>query len=49
MTELSLATTAMLLVIDVQKAVGDPRWAAAGPRNKADAEANIMLPLDHWR
>lgn len=38
-----------LLVIDVQAAIDDPRWAREGPRNNPQAEANIALLLEHWR
>jgi|SRR5215217_796595 len=41
--------TAVLLIIDVQRAIDDPRWAAAGPRNNPGAEANIAALLAHWR
>lgn len=40
---------AALLIIDLQKAIDDPRWAAEGPRNNPDAEANIARLLDAWR
>jgi len=40
---------AALLVIDVQKAIDEPYWAAEGPRNNPDAEANIARLLKHWR
>src|ERR1041385_3161959 len=49
MPGLSLPATAALLVIDVQKAIDHPKWAAAGPRNNPDAEANIMRLIDYWR
>jgi nicotinamidase-related amidase len=38
-----------LLVIDLQKAIDDPRWAKDGPRNNPEAEANIARLLAHWR
>ncbi len=40
---------AALLIIDLQKAIDDPRWAAEGPRNNPDAEANIARLLEAWR
>lgn len=41
--------TATLLVIDFQRAIDDPRWAADGPRNNPDAERNIAALLAAWR
>ena len=41
--------TAALLLIDLQKAIDDPRWASEGPRNNPDAEANVARLLRHWR
>lgn len=38
-----------LLLIDLQQAIDDPRWAAAGPRNNPDAEARAAALLAHWR
>lgn len=38
-----------LLVIDLQKAIDDPRWARDGPRNNPEAEANIARLLASWR
>jgi nicotinamidase-related amidase len=38
-----------LIVIDVQNAIDDPRWAAEGPRNNPDAEAHIARLLAAWR
>lgn len=42
-------TRAVLLVIDVQKAIDAPYHAADGPRNNPDAERNIARLLDAWR
>jgi nicotinamidase-related amidase len=42
------ATTA-LLIIDLQKAIDDPRWASEGPRNNPQAENNVARLLRHWR
>jgi nicotinamidase-related amidase len=36
-----------LLVIDVQKAIDDPRWGS--DRNNPQAEATIARLLEHWR
>jgi nicotinamidase-related amidase len=38
-----------LLIIDVQCAIDDPRWAADGPRNNPRAEAAIARLLAAWR
>jgi nicotinamidase-related amidase len=38
-----------LLIIDLQKAIDDPRWAAEGPRNNPDAETNVARLLGDWR
>ena len=45
----ALPATAALMVIDVQKAIDDPRWAVHGPRNNPQAEANIAALLGAWR
>jgi hypothetical protein len=36
MSELSIPSAAALLVIDVQKAIDDPKWSAWGPRNNPE-------------
>jgi nicotinamidase-related amidase len=41
-----LPADAVLIVIDIQEAIDDPRW---GPRNNLDAEANIAALLAAWR
>lgn len=38
-----------LLVIDVQKAIDDPRWREYGDRNHPQAERNIARLLAAWR
>lgn len=38
-----------LLVIDVQHAIDDPRWAVDGPRNNPGAEDAIAALLAEWR
>src|SRR5215831_13415873 len=40
---------AILLVIDLQRAIDDPRWARHGPRNHPEAERNVARLLDAWR
>ncbi|HXQ41133.1 MAG TPA: cysteine hydrolase family protein [Candidatus Udaeobacter sp.] len=44
-----LARGVALLVIDLQKAIDDPRWSKDGPRNNPEAEANIARLLASWR
>jgi nicotinamidase-related amidase len=41
-----LPADAVLIVIDMQEAIDDPRW---GPRNNPDAEANIAALIAAWR
>ena len=43
---LVLPPRAALLVIDVQKAIDDPKW---GPRNNPGAEARIAALIEAWR
>jgi nicotinamidase-related amidase len=38
-----------LIVIDVQKAIDDPRWAKHGPRNHPEAETKMARLLASWR
>ena len=45
----ALPATAALILIDVQKAIDDPRWAVHGPRNNPQAEGNIAALLAAWR
>ncbi|WP_448189859.1 cysteine hydrolase family protein [Azospirillum sp. sgz301742] len=45
----TLPATAALIVIDVQKAIDDPRWAVHGPRNNPQAEGNVAALLAAWR
>ncbi len=41
--------TRALLIIDVQKAIDAPYWAALGPRNNPDAERAMASVLSSWR
>jgi len=41
-----LPIDATLILIDLQKAIDDPRW---GPRNNPDAEAFVAALLAAWR
>jgi nicotinamidase-related amidase len=41
--------TEVLLMIDVQKAIDDPRWARYGARNHPAAERNMVRLLEAWR
>jgi hypothetical protein len=44
-SEMILPSNTALLVVDVQRAIDDPSWAADGPRNNPGAEANIAALL----
>lgn len=46
MTATALPAGAALLIIDVQKAIDDPRW---GRRNNTDLERNLKRLLAAWR
>lgn len=39
----------VLMVIDVQRAIDDPKWTRHGPRNNPEAERNIERLLEAWR
>lgn len=45
----TLPRNAALLIVDLQKAIDDPRWSRVGPRNNPQAEANIAALLAAWR
>lgn len=47
--DLRLPSSTALLIIDVQRAIDDPLWAANGPRNNPLAEMNIAELLCSWR
>ena len=49
MTLPTLPRNAALLLIDLQRAIDDPRWAGHGPRNNPDAETKVALLLAAWR
>ena len=38
-----------LILVDLQRAIDDPRWATHGPRNNPDAEAAAAALLGCWR
>ena len=38
-----------LILVDLQRAIDDPRWARHGPRNNSGAEAVASALLEHWR
>ena len=46
MTPMRLPADAVLIIIDMQEAIDDPRW---GPRNNPGAEANIAALIAAWR
>lgn len=45
----TLPDNAALLIVDLQKAIDDPRWSRIGPRNNPQAEANVAALLAAWR
>ncbi|MBP2299531.1 cysteine hydrolase family protein [Azospirillum picis] len=44
-----LPPAAALLIIDLQRAIDDPRWSRDGARNNPQAEANVAALLAAWR
>jgi len=46
---LALPPRTPLILIDLQYAIDDPRWAAEGPRNNPSAEAQAAALLARWR
>jgi len=49
MATASLDDQTALILVDVQKSIDDPYWAADGPRNNPDGERNISRLLEAWR
>lgn len=45
----TLPANTALLIVDLQKAIDDPRWSRIGPRNNPQAEANVAALLAAWR
>ncbi|KAA0598321.1 nicotinamidase-related amidase [Azospirillum lipoferum] len=45
----TLPANTALLIVDLQKAIDDPRWSRIGPRNNPDAEAKVATLLAAWR
>lgn len=45
----TLPVPTALILVDLQRAIDDPRWAAEGPRNNAGAEAAAVALLEDWR
>lgn len=48
-TNSPLPHNAALMIVDLQKALDDPCWAADGPRNNPQAESNAAALLAGWR
>jgi nicotinamidase-related amidase len=46
---MTLPTPTALVLIDLQRAIDDPRWAAEGPRNNPRAETAAAALLARWR
>jgi len=46
---LSLPDSTALILVDLQQAIDDPRWARHGPRNNPGAEAAAAALLARWR
>jgi nicotinamidase-related amidase len=46
---MQLAANTALVLIDLQRAIDDPSWAADGPRNNPQAERNVAALLAAWR
>lgn len=46
---IALPARTPLILIDLQYAIDDPRWAAEGPRNNPGAEAQAAALLARWR
>jgi nicotinamidase-related amidase len=46
---MQLAANTALVLVDLQRAIDDPSWAAEGPRNNPQAEGNVAKLLAAWR
>jgi nicotinamidase-related amidase len=46
---MKLPLNAALVLVDLQRAIDDPSWAADGPRNNPQAEGNVATLLAAWR
>ncbi len=46
---MQLAANTALVLIDLQRAIDHPSWAAEGPRNNPQAEANVARLLAAWQ
>lgn len=46
---LPLTAPTALVLVDLQRAIDDPHWAAEGPRNNPGAEAATAALLARWR
>jgi nicotinamidase-related amidase len=49
MASIRLPAPTALILVDLQRAIDDPRWAADGPRNNPGAEAAAAALLEDWR
>jgi nicotinamidase-related amidase len=47
--KLSLPDPTALILVDLQRAIDNPRWASEGPRNNPGAETTAAALLARWR